>query len=178
MRKLYILIFTLLLFTGAAFGQTVKGHVYDAETHEPLPGVNITYKKINGDTNGTISDADGAYEIALPDGGIDLLFSYIGYENEQLPLILRKGDTKTKDVYMNIKTNLLGDVVVSAGRFEQKLSDVTVSMDLLKAGDIAKQAPTDLSSTLNTMPGVDINDPPYVAETDGHTGSVRAALCW
>ena len=42
MRKLYILIFTLLLFTGAAFGQTVKGHVYDAETHEPLPGVNIT----------------------------------------------------------------------------------------------------------------------------------------
>ena len=61
MRKLYILIFTLLLFTGAAFGQTVKGHVYDAETHEPLPGVNITYKKINGDTNGTISDADGAY---------------------------------------------------------------------------------------------------------------------
>ena len=158
MRKLYILIFALSLFTGTAFGQMVKGHVYDAKTHEPLPGVNITYKKINGDTNGTISDADGAYEIALPDGGIDLLFSYIGYENEQLPLILRKGDTKTKDVYMNIKTNLLGDVVVSAGRFEQKLSDVTVSMDLLKAGDIAKQAPTDLSSTLNTMPGVDIND--------------------
>ena len=158
MRKLYILIFALSLFTGTAFGQMVKGHVYDAETHEPLPGVNITYKKINGDTNGTISDTDGAYEIALPDGGIDLLFSYIGYENEQLPLILRKGDTKTKDVYMNIKTNLLGDVVVSVGRFEQKLSDVTVSMDLLKAGDIAKQAPTDLSSTLNTMPGVDIND--------------------
>ena len=72
------------------------------------------------------------------------------YENEQLPLILRKGDTKTKDVYMNIKTNLLGDVVVSAGRFEQKLSDVTVSMDLLKAGDIAKQAPTDLSSVSYT----------------------------
>ena len=70
--------------------------------------------------------------------------------------------------------------MVSAGRFEQKLSDVTVSMDLLKAGDIAKQAPTDLSSTLNTMPGVDINDkqPPYGVGTDGHTGSVHAALCW
>lgn len=158
MKKLYILIFTLLLFTGVTLGQTVKGHVYDAETHEPLPGVNITYKKINGDTNGTISDTDGAYEIALPDGGVDLLFSYIGYENERLPLMLRKGDIKTKDVYMHIKANLLGDVVISAGRFEQKLSDVTVSMDLLKAGDIAKQAPTDLSSTLNTMPGVDIND--------------------
>ena len=34
MKKLYILIFTLLLFTGVTLGQTVKGHVYDAETHE------------------------------------------------------------------------------------------------------------------------------------------------
>ena len=50
MRKLYILIFALSLFTGTAFGQMVKGHVYDAKTHEPLPDVNITYKKINGDT--------------------------------------------------------------------------------------------------------------------------------
>ena len=58
MRKLYILIFALSLFTGTAFGQMVKGHVYDAKTHEPLPGVNITYKKINGDTNGTISPTE------------------------------------------------------------------------------------------------------------------------
>ena len=158
MRKLYSLIFSLLLFTGAAFGQTLKGHVYDADNNEPLAGVNITYKKINGDTNGTISDPDGAYEIALPEGGVDLLFSYIGYENELVPLVLNRGDVKVKDIRMHIQANLLGDVVVSAGRFEQKLSDVTVSMDLLKAGDIARQAPTDLSSTLNTMPGVDIND--------------------
>ena len=59
-------------------------------------GRNITYKKINGDTNGTISDTDGAYEIALPDGGVDLLFSYIGYENERLPLMLRKGISRQK----------------------------------------------------------------------------------
>lgn len=39
MRKLYILIFALSLFTGTAFGQMVKGHVYDAKTHEPLPEI-------------------------------------------------------------------------------------------------------------------------------------------
>ena len=33
MRKLYSLIFSLLLFTGAAFGQTLKGHVYDADNN-------------------------------------------------------------------------------------------------------------------------------------------------
>ena len=59
---------------------------------------------------------------------------------------------------MKESTKLLEEVVVSAGRFEQKLSDVTVSMDVVKAGDIARQAPTDISSTLRTLPGVDIVD--------------------
>ena len=31
-------------------------------------------------------------------------------------------------------------------------------MDLLKSGDIVKQAPTDLSAVLKTLPGVDVND--------------------
>ena len=75
---------------------------------------------------------------------------------------------------MQVKANLLGDVVVSAGRFEQKLSNVTVSMDLLKAEDITKQAPTDLSATLNTMPGVDINDKqPSIRGGNGWTYGVR-----
>ena len=56
----------------------------------------------------------------------------------------------SKDVYMKESTKLLEEVVVSAGRFEQKLSDVTVSMDVVKSGDIARQAPTDISSTLRT----------------------------
>ena len=59
---------------------------------------------------------------------------------------------------MKESTKLLEEVVVSAGRFEQKLSDVTVSMDVVKSGDIARQAPTDISSTLRTLPGVDIVD--------------------
>ena len=156
--KKYTILFLLTLLTLPSFGQVMKGFVYDKENNEPLAGVNITYKRISGETNGTISEADGSYEIRLPEGGVDLLFSYIGYENEQVPVVINRNETKTQNIFMRIKANLLGDVVVSAGRFEQKLSNVTVSMDLLKAEDITKQAPTDLSATLNTMPGVDIND--------------------
>ena len=156
--KKYTILFLLAFLTGPAFGQIMKGFVYDKETNEPLAGVNITYKRITGETNGTISEADGSYQINLPEGGVDLLFTYIGYENEQVPVVINRNETKTRNIFMQVKANLLGDVVVSAGRFEQKLSNVTVSMDLLKAEDITKQAPTDLSATLNTMPGVDIND--------------------
>ena len=156
MKKLYIVTTLLLFLSATAFGQTLKGHVYDAETSEPLPGVNISYKLHS--TQGVITDADGAYSISLPDGGVDLVFSYIGYEDNKFPIVISKHQTQTKDVYMKQGTELLEDVVISAGRFEQKLSNITVSMDLLKAGDIKKQAPTDLTATLKTMPGIDVND--------------------
>ena len=105
-----------------------------------------------------VYDFDGVYEQKIPAGGVDLTFSFVGYENTTLHLVFSARENKTQDVYMNMQSTLLGDVVVSAGRFEQKLTDITVSMDLLKAGEIAKQAPTDLSATLNTLPGVDVND--------------------
>ncbi|RHJ78383.1 TonB-dependent receptor domain-containing protein [Parabacteroides sp. AM08-6] len=156
MKKLYTITILLLFLSVSAFGQTLKGHIYDAETSEPLIGVNVTYN-LHG-TQGVVSDEDGAYSIELPEGGVDLVFSYIGYEDVQLPVVIGKRQVQTKDIYMKVGTNLLEDIVVSAGRFEQKLSDITVSMDLLKTADISKQAPTDLSASLKTLPGVDVND--------------------
>ena len=42
--KYAILLMLWLLVVTTGFGQTVKGHLYDAKTEEPLPGVNITYE--------------------------------------------------------------------------------------------------------------------------------------
>lgn len=158
MKRLFLIPALLLLYVGSVYSQTLKGLVYDAETNEPLIGVNISFKKISGKTNGTISDADGHFELELPSGATDVIFSYIGYENTLLPVIINKGETKNSKVSMHIASTQLDNVVISAGRFEQKQSNITVSMDILKSGDIAKQVPTDLSSTLSTLPGVDIND--------------------
>ena len=47
--KKYTILFLLAFLTGPAFGQIMKGFVYDKETNEPLAGVNITYKRITGD---------------------------------------------------------------------------------------------------------------------------------
>ena len=157
MKKLYTLIILLSLTGfGSSFAQTLKGHIYDARTNEPLVGAAVTYK-LHGN-QGAVSNINGEYEIKLPEGGVDLVFSYVGYEDVLMPIVINKREVITKDVYMKESTKLLEEVVVSAGRFEQKLSDVTVSMDVVKAGDIARQAPTDISSTLRTLPGVDIVD--------------------
>ena len=155
-KRILITLFAALLFSFSISAQILKGHVYDATTNEPLAGASVTYKL--KDTQGVVTDINGAYEVHLPAGGVDLVFSYVGYEDVPMPIVISKGDIMQKDVYMKESTNLLEDVVVSAGRFEQKLSDVTVSMDLIKASDIARQAPTDITSTLQTIPGVDIID--------------------
>ena len=52
----------------------------------------------------------------------------------------------------------MDEVVVSVGRYEQKLSDITVSMELLKAKDITRQSPKDLTDVLKNISGVDVTD--------------------
>ena len=174
MKKQIYLIVSLLLLTGTyVSAQTLKGHIYDANTNEPLAGATVTYT-LHG-KQGVVSDINGAYEISLPEGGVDLIFSYVGYDDMLVPIVISRRENMTKDIYMKESTNLLQDVVISAGRFEQKLSDVTVSMNVLKASDIARQAPTDITSTLQTLPGVDIVDKqPSIRGGGGWTYSVGA----
>lgn len=172
---LYITFIALLLLSPTRLSaQLLKGFVFDAQTNEPLIGVNISYSS-KGEVKGTSTDVSGAYEMELPLGGVDVLFSYIGYEDELVPLVSKQRDVITRDIYMKQSTNLLEDVVVSAGRFEQKLSEITVSMDLIKPSDIAKQSPTDLTATLKTLPGVDVNDKqPSIRGGSGWTYGVGA----
>ena len=113
MKKLYILtVLILLTGFGTAFAQTLKGHIYDANTNEPLVGAAVTYK-LHGN-QGVVSDINGAYEIKLPEGGVDLVFSYVGYEDVLMPIVIGRRDVITKDVYMKESTKLLEEVVVSA----------------------------------------------------------------
>lgn len=64
----------------------------------------------------------------------------------------------TQDIYLKPQTNVMDEVVVSVGRYEQKLSDITVSMAVVKPSDLARQDPKDIRGTLSTLPGIDITD--------------------
>ena len=71
MKKLYILTILLCLTGfGSIFAQTLKGHIYDAKTNEPLVGATVTYK-LHGN-QGVVSNINGEYEIKLtpPSGSL------------------------------------------------------------------------------------------------------------
>ena len=157
--RFYLQVFLLSFFTWVqVWGQQIQGYVYDEATKEPLIGVNVFYKE-KGIAHGTISDVNGHYELAIPNLKEAILnFSYLGYETVQIPVSLSGNRTRTQDVYLKIQSNVMDEVVVSVGRYEQKLSDVTVSMELLKANEINRQSPKDLTSVLKNLSGVEIND--------------------
>ena len=156
MKRLFTFTFFLAVSL-ATFGQTLKGYVYDKKTEETMIGVNVYYKE-RDNVIGVVTDTKGYYELKLPDGSTIIYFGYMGYESEAHPVVVRKGQEQRLDVYMHLREELMKEVVVSAGRFEQELSEITVSMEVLKPVDLIKQNPKDLGVVLNTLPGVDVVD--------------------
>lgn len=115
LMKRNFLFLLLLLFAVNVFGQggiTVKGIVSD-ETGEVLPGVNILVK---GTINGTASNLDGEYELRILQENPVLVFSFIGYEVQEIPV---NGKNEI-DVVLNFDTENLEEVTITAQAKGQK----------------------------------------------------------
>ena len=94
----------------------VSGTVRDPQG-SAIPGVNILVK---GTTNGTTTDANGAYSLAVPDEDALLVFSFIGYASQEVPVNGRS----VIDVVLTEDVKSLEEVVV-VGYGEQKKATVT-----------------------------------------------------
>ena len=53
------------------------------KTGEPLPGTSVTIK---GTSIGTVTDVDGRYSLAIPAGGGELVFSFVGFQQKIQPI--------------------------------------------------------------------------------------------
>lgn len=157
MKKTIAVSLLALSMASAALAETVEGFVYDKDNNEPMIGVTVSCK-VNGQVKGTVTDIDGKYSLDIPEGSTSLNFSFMGYEAQNVPIIVERQKGFKGNVYMAQVSTDLDAVVVSAGRYEQKLSDLTVSMNVLKAADITKNSPSDIKATLNNTSGVDVTD--------------------
>jgi len=98
----------LMLFTSVAWAQerTVSGRVTSADDGSALPGVNVVVK---GTTQGTITDADGAYRITLPSGSTAISFSFVGFVSQDVEV----GSRAVVDVQLATDVTQLSEVVVT-----------------------------------------------------------------
>jgi len=147
------LIILSILFAGKlllAQNPIVKGRITDAGNGEPLAGVNIFYSH----EHGVASGADGTYSITATAGKIRLQFRFIGYNTESRNLELRNGDVVELNIKMSEQAQMLNELVVSASRYEQRLADVVVSMDVINSARVENTHTLSVETALQQVPGV------------------------
>ena len=86
--------------------QLVSGRVTD-ETEKSMAGVTVVLK---GTSKGTTTDQSGAYRIEVPDAASTLVFSYVGYDPQEIVV----GNRTTLNVQMKANSRSLDEVVVTA----------------------------------------------------------------
>ena len=119
----------LLLSPNSAFGQEqVSGTVRDATDALPLPGVNVLIK---GTVQGTATDFNGAYELTVPSLSDTLVFSFVGYEPQEVPI---SGRTQI-DVGLVVATFDVGGEIVVTGYGTQERRSITGAVASLDASD-------------------------------------------
>ena len=145
----------LTLATGSAFAQgKVTGKVTDIDTGDPLPGVYVIY----GKNSGTVTDNKGIYSFSADTGRIILAFQFIGYRTATRNVSLSNGDDIMIDIAMQTETHEIDQVVVSADRMEHKVSELTVSIDVIKSDFIARNHLTDAQELINKTSGIEVLD--------------------
>ncbi len=139
---------------GAVSNGVVKGKITDKNTGEPLPGVYVIY----GKNLGTTSDENGFYLVSSRAEKLPLIFQLIGYESVTREISFSRGDTITLDINLEMKVTEIDQIVVSAGKHEQKIAEITVSMDVIRPAFISASHITDAQEILNKTPGIEVMD--------------------
>lgn len=119
LHKGLLMIGMMLVISLQSYAQerVIQGKVSDSEDGSGLPGVNIL---LEGTSNGTITDIDGNYKLTISDEAASLVFTYVGYKKQIVPINGRSAI----DISMALDSEILGEVVVIGyGSVEKK--DVT-----------------------------------------------------
>ncbi|MEZ4983097.1 MAG: carboxypeptidase-like regulatory domain-containing protein, partial [Saprospiraceae bacterium] len=83
MKKLSLMFFMVLFAMSFALAQrTVVGMVTD-DSGDALIGATVLVK---GTSEGTVTDLDGKYSVTVPSGSNTLVFSYTGFETQEIEL--------------------------------------------------------------------------------------------
>jgi TonB-linked SusC/RagA family outer membrane protein len=119
--------------------QKIGGKITD-EKGEALPGVSV---RIKGTQSGTLTDAAGLFELEIPDRTAVLVFSFVGYNAQELEV----GDRTTFNLSLTPSDLALNEVVV-IGYGSARKKDVVGSVDIVNASDAGSTTATNTSQLL------------------------------
>ena len=155
MKKIFFTYcFLLISLFGFAQKATIKGTLKDSKTKETLIGVNVSIDSLNG----TVTDMDGKYELNVEPGNYNIIFSYVGYDNIVKFTKLKANQIEILDISMGEVQSMLDEVVVTSSKFERKIGEESVSIDIIKPAALEKQNLNNVSDVLQRSSGVTVVD--------------------
>jgi iron complex outermembrane receptor protein len=130
LARIHLLVVLLLLGT-IALAQTkvISGKVTDAKDGTPLGGVSVIPR---GNLPGTTTDAAGSFRLTVPDSVKVLLFSFVGFTAQEVPV----NAANLKVSLTGINTSLNEVIVIGYGSTRKK--DLTGSVATVTAKDFQK----------------------------------------
>lgn len=132
---------------------TVSGTVLDANSGEPLTGVNVT---VEGRVAGTSTNSRGEFTLRVNDElPITLNISIIGYISEQV--IISEPNVTGLEIEISEQTIMGSDVVVSASRVEESILDAPISIEKIDAIGIQQAAAPSFYDAIANLKGVDFS---------------------
>ena len=144
-RLLFYFIATLLCsaaYTQEATDAHLVGHVLDE-------GTNIV----------TVTDESGHFFLKnLPLGKQIIVFSYVGYENEELPVKIEENKTVELKAAIHEVSQLLNSVVVTANRYETKRQEAATIVNVLSPKLFETTAVACVADVLNFQPGLRVEN--------------------
>jgi outer membrane cobalamin receptor len=156
MRKILILLSLFLCSLSSLLNAqgVIRGKIFDNKTLEPLHGVYV----INEKNQGTTSDQNGGFSFRSVPGKIKISFRFVGYRAAERSFNLGSNDTIDLKIGLDTEIQEIGQIVVSANKTEQRVAELTVSMNILKTGDFLKTHITDAEELINKTPGIEVTD--------------------
>ncbi len=155
----FALLFLLCLGLGnqsleAQQSAELTGIIVDAESGESLIGVSVVLP----DGRGATTDFDGYFQLQTLFGQQLLSFSYIGFETQTLLVNVSQPSQDIGRIYLEATATALDEVVVSVSKFDKKLEQETMSVDVIQPSIIENNNAIGLTEIVEKVPGVQVLD--------------------
>ena len=172
------LLVTLLLSSSLLQGQetcVLSGRIVDKTSKESLVGASIYLKKDM--SVGTVSDFNGYFDLRILPGQYLFMVSFTGMKTQTIELTLSNNENRFVTIEMEPFSTQFDEVIIRAGRFDKRLEDQTVSIEVMKPRLIDARNTTSVETILDMVPGLTIlDDEPQIRGGSGFTFGVGSKV--
>ena len=174
----FVLTYLFLCCLGGVFSQargTLKGVIKESSSKEELFGANIFL--LNQSEIGASADLNGSFSFSVPAGNHRFVISFVGMKNDTIEVAIGSNEIKTIEVIMNPMEEVLNELIVTAGKFNHKIEDLTISMEVIQPELIQNKNTRSVESVLDQTPGLNILDgEPQIRGGSGFTFGVGSKV--